>query len=755
VRRGRRAILAGNLAAATLLAALAGAQEPAAEPRQTSEPSTDVDAAAGPERNAYFGELHIHSSWSIDAYVFGTRIGPEDATRYAMGQPVAHSGGYDVKLAQPLDFTVVMDHSEYTGALTMANDPQSPLRKNAPFVANLLRFGTWADGMLLYKLLSVSIVKSMPITTLQGPDGAEHAWNQIAGIAEKYNRPGTFTTFPGWEWTSTPDYKNLHRIVFFKDAKRVSATEFSSIDSTRPEALWDWMAAQRKAGNDVIAITHNGNLSNGALYPRAIDSLGQPIDRAYAETRMRNEPVSEVAQVKGQSETTPFLSPDDELADFNVFVWLLLGAKGVPTDYGSYMRLALRDGIAMQGALGFNPYKFGMVAGSDSHSAASAYRQDDYFGEHGAIDDSVDKRLSSTKILNMDNREVCTAGLTGVWAEENTRQSIWDAIWRKETYATSGLRMKVRLFGGWAFDPAVFDQPDGQADWARVGYAQGVPMGSDLPAPSAQAPSFLLWAASDPTGPNLDRLQIVKGWAKDGQTFERVYDVAWSGDRTLDPATGKLPAIRSTADVSKGTYANTIGSTQLEKLWTDPDFDPSLDAFYYARAVLIPAPRWTTIQAVKQGMTPPDVVPPVVQDRAWSSPIWYTPSAEARRAGHPGTTVAALLREGAKPLDDAALQDTIVGKKIRVHNLVTGDWLEFLYDASGKRLVSPVDRKTRDAAIAGDRFFDREAAYEIHDGRIVTTLDGTPFEMTLYAFGDRYIAARSDEYGYANYEISF
>jgi len=206
VRRGRRAILAGNLAAATLLAALAGAQEPAAEPRQTSEPSTDVDAAAGPERNAYFGELHIHSSWSIDAYVFGTRIGPEDATRYAMGQPVAHSGGYDVKLAQPLDFTVVMDHSEYTGALTMANDPQSPLRKNAPFVANLLRFGTWADGMLLYKLLSVSIVKSMPITTLQGPDGAEHAWNQIAGIAEKYNRPGTFTTFPGWEWTSTPDY---------------------------------------------------------------------------------------------------------------------------------------------------------------------------------------------------------------------------------------------------------------------------------------------------------------------------------------------------------------------------------------------------------------------------------------------------------------------------------------------------------------------------------------------------------------------
>jgi hypothetical protein len=747
----QRVLLAGCCAVASLLAVLAGAQEPAGDETQSPGASAEIAATPSPDRNAYFGELHIHSSWSIDAYVFGTRIGPEDATRYAMGQPVVHPGGFEVELAQPLDFTVVMDHSEYTGALTMANDPQSPLREHAPIVANLLRFGTWADGMLLYKLLSVSIVRGMPITTLQGPYGAEHAWREVDRIAEKYNRPGTFTTFPGWEWTSTPDYKNLHRIVFFKDAKRVSASEFSSIDSTRPDALWDWMAAQRKAGNEVIAITHNGNLSDGALYPRKIDSFGKPIDRAYAETRMRNEPVSEVAQVKGQSETTPFLSPEDEFADFNVFVWLLLGAKGVPTDYGSYMRLALRDGIAMQGAFDFNPYKFGMVAGSDSHSAASAYRQDDYFGEHGAIDDTVEKRLSSTKILNMDNREVCTAGLTGVWAEENTRESIWDAIWRKETYATSGLRMKVRLFGGWEFDPAVSDQPD----WAAVGYAKGVPMGGDLPAPTAAAPSFLVWAESDPTGPNLDRVQIVKGWAHNGQSFERIYDVAWSGDRTPDPTTGKVPAIRSTVDISKGTYANTIGSKQLETLWTDPDFDPSLDAFYYARALLIPAPRWTTIQAAQQHVAPPDVVPPVVQDRAWSSPIWYTPSEEARRAGHPGTTVAALLREGAKPLDDAALENTIVGKKIRVHNLVTGQWHEILFDSNGKRIASALDQTSPDATAAGDRFFEHEAPYEIRGGRVVTTIDGIPFEMVVYAFGDRYIAARGDEYGFVNYEISF
>ncbi len=469
-------------------------------------------AQQNPERDALFGELHIHSGWSIDAYVFGTRLGPEDATKYALGQSAIHPGGFTVQLKQPLDFTVVMDHSEYTGALAMADDPNSPLRKNSPLVADLLRFGSWANGMDLYKLLSVSIVKDAPISVLQGPEVAGYAWKQIVKIADEYYQPGKFTTFPGWEWTSTPDYKNLHRIVFFKDAKHVSDSEFSSINSTNPEDLWKWMEGQRTAGNEVVAISHNGNLGDGTLYPRERTFFGKPVDKAYAEMRTRYEPVSEVYQVKGQSETTPRLSPEDEFADFGMFVWLLLGAKGVPTDYGSYMRLALRDGIAMQGAYGFNPYKFGMVAASDSHSAASAYRHDDYFGEHGTLDDTIEKRLSPLKHLNLDNRQVNPAGLTGVWAEANTRESIWAAIWRKETFATSGLRMRVRLFGGWGYDPNVLRQ----TDWAKSAYAIGVPMGGDLPAKKSGAPSFIVQADRDPTGPNLDRIQIVKGWAKNG-----------------------------------------------------------------------------------------------------------------------------------------------------------------------------------------------------------------------------------------------
>jgi hypothetical protein len=578
---------------------------------------------------------------------------------------------------------------------------------------------------------------------------AGYAWKQIAKIADTYYKPSKFTTFPGWEWTSTPDYKNLHRIVFFKDAAHVSPSEFSSLDSTDPADLWKWMDQQDAMGNDVIAITHNGNLSNGALYPRKLAWSGKPIDKSYAETRMRHEPVSEITQVKGQSETTPYLSPEDEFANFNVFVWLLLGAKGVPTDYGSYMRLALRDGIAMQGAFGFNPYKFGMVAASDSHSAASAYRQDNYFGEHGTYDDTPEKRLSPVKHLNMDNRQVNPAGLTGVWAEENTRESIWDAMRRKETYATSGLRMKVRLFGGWEYDAKVLKQKD----WVKIGYAKGVPMGSDLQEMKSKAPSFIVWSARDPSSANLDRIQIVKGWAKNGQTFEKIYDVAWSGNRKPDPVTGKVPPIGSTVNISKGTYKNTIGSRELKTVWTDPDFDQSLDAFYYARVLLIPTPRWTTIQAAQLGMVPPNVVPLTVQDRAWSSPIWYTPNAEARKAAKPGVTVAELKQKGAAALTDAQLKEMIVGKTVNVRNTVTGHHFEILYGTGGQRLITAVDGKTPEPHVMGDLMFDPETEYKIRDGQIVTYIGGTPFEVIIYKLGNKYLASRSDEYGYANYEV--
>lgn len=702
------------------------------------------------DRDAYFGELHIHSSYSLDAFVFGTKkLGPEDATKYAMGKPVTHPGGFEVQLPQPLDFTLVMDHSEYTGIFPLAEDPNSPFRKNEQLLAQTMRFGAWANGMDLYKALSITLLKDMPIAALQGPDVAGHAWKQIVGIADTYNQPGKFTTFPGWEWTATPDYKNLHRIVFFKDSKKASETEFSSIESTDPQALWKWMEEQRTQGNDVVAISHNGNLSDGALYPRRVNHDGQPIDKAYAEARMRNEPTAEISQVKGQSETTPLLSPEDEFADFNVFVWLLLGAKGVPTDYGSYMRLALRDGIAMQGAFGFNPYKFGMTAGSDSHSAASAYRQDNYFGEHGTMDDTPEKRLSPTKHLNMDNRQVNPAGLTGVWADENTRESLWAAINRKETYATSGLRMKVRLFGGWEYDPAVLKQKD----WVKSGYERGVPMGGDLPAARSKAPTFIVWAESDPTAANLDRIQIIKGWAKNGQSFEKIYDVVWSGDRKPNPATGKVPRIRNTVDISKGTYQNTVGAKDLQTVWTDPDFDPTVDAFYYARALLIPTPRWTTVQAAELGIVPPRVVPLTVQDRAWSSPIWYAPDAQARSATKPGLTVAELTKKGAIPLSDTQLKEKIVGSTVTVHNTVTGRRVEILYGINGQRLITAVDGQALAPGAMGDLVFDPQSEYKIDDGHITTYIDGTPFEVTVYKLGEKYLAARDDEYGYANYEV--
>ena len=699
-----------------------------------------------PDRDAFFGDMHIHTSWSVDAYVFGTRTGPQDAIRFAQGQPIEHPGGFNVQLKRPLDFMVVMDHSEYTGALALANDPASPFSKT--LLGKSLKLGSQVNAMGLYKLLAITIVKNMPIETLQGPEVAGWSWKKICEYADAAYQPGTFTTFPGWEWTSTPDYKNLHRNVFFKDPKRVSDQEFSSLDSTDPEDLWKWMDTQRAAGHDVMAIAHNGNLSDGVLYPREVTRTGRPVDQAYAETRMRHEPVSEISQVKGQSETTPSLSPDDEFADFNVFVWLLLGATGTPTDYGSYMRLALRDGIAMQGAYGFNPYKFGFNGASDAHSSLSSYRHDDYVGQHGLFDATAEQRLSPLKTLNMDNRQVNTASLTGVWAERNTREAIWAALRRKETYATSGMRMKVRLFGGWGFDKDVLKKKD----WAKTGYAQGVPMGGDLPAARSKTPSFIVWAAKDPDGANLDRIQIIKGWAKHGQSFEKVYDVAWAGKRKPDPATGKVPSIGHTVDLAKATYTNTIGAAELKAVWTDPDFDPSLDAFYYVRALQIPTPRWTTVHAAKMHVVPPETVPLTVQDRAWSSPIWYAPSAEARKAGTPGVTVAELKRKGAVALNDAQLKNLVVGKTVTVRNTVTGRRFELLFAAEGQRLVTAVDGKPPDLAVKGE-LLHGAPPYEIHNGSLFTEIGGTQFRVSVYKLDDKYVAARSYEFGYANYEI--
>ena len=644
-----------------------------------------ASAQGNPEREAYYGETHVHTSWSFDAYIFGNTItGPADAYKYAKGEPIKHPLGYDIKITTPLDWMGVTDHSEYVGTIRMANEPGSAISKLP--IAKELIVRTPADIQRIYLMLGDSMVAKKPIKELVSPEVAGTVWKENTEIADKANEPGKFTAFCSYEWTSTPNNRNLHRNVFFKDCAKLPEMPFSSLDSADPIDLWNWMDGQRKAGHELLAISHNANLSDGHMFPIDVDEKGRPIDAAWAASRDRNERLTEIKQIKGQSETHPLLSPNDEFANYELFNYLLGDPKGrVPTVPGSFVRQGLKDGIAMQDARGYNPYKTGFVGGSDSHNTGVPYRQENFFGGHARNDGTIKERMAGHMFAGLDVRLENPAGLTGIWAEENTRASLFEAMQRKETFATSGPRIKFRFFGGWTFaEDAKAEQsrefwkviPEWIKDrqWIKTAYAQGISMGGDLP-PQPQgkkAPSFAMWAVKDPTSGNLDRIQIIKGWSKSGQSFEKIYDVVWAGDGAPDPITGKVPPIGSTVDIQTAKYTNTIGNVELKTVWTDPDFDPSLDAFYYARVLEIPTPRWTTIQAAELGIPPPEIVPATVQERAWTSPIWFTPSAEARATASRGQTVANLTQEGAAALNDAQLKDLIVGKSAYVQNNVTG-----------------------------------------------------------------------------------
>ena len=477
---------------------------------------------------------------------------------------------------------------------------------------------------------------------------------------------------------------------------------------------------------------------------------------------MNNEPLSEITQLKGTSETHPSLSPNDEFASFEIFTFLLGGVQRAPKIHGSYIREAYQNGLGMQDARGYNPYKFGIVGASDTHDTAAAYDRSNYFGGHGLLDATAEARLSGKEALGATMDLLSVSGLGGVWAEENTR----DVDLRR--HAAQGdirhqrPRLQVRLFGGWDFSPDVLKQKD----WVKTGYASGVPMGGDLPQQQGKAPIFVVWAVKDPEGANLDRIQIVKGWTKSGQIFEKIYDVAWSGNRKLmrapiqnvlyGSAEPTLPPIGNTVDIKNATYKNTIGAVELKTLWTDPDFDPSLHAFYYARVLEIPTPRWTTYDANHLGVPPPGNVPATIQDRAWTSPIWYTPAADMRAKAPHGPTVADLTQRGAARLDDTQLRELIVGKTVAVHNTVTDQRFEITYAAGGRRMISSINGKAPDPEQMGDVMHPNSlgtAEYEIRDDRIVTMVEGTPFEVTVYRAGDKLVAARTNEFGYANYEV--
>jgi hypothetical protein len=742
--------------------------------------ATPLLAQPNPDKNAYFGETHVHTSWSLDAFAIGnTLTTPGDAYKYFMGEPIKHPLGYDVKIDTPLDFAGVTDHSEYAGVVQLANDPKSPVSK-IPQAQPLILKARTKEEMERVALYAINtLVPGPPVKALMSPEIAGATWKRNIELANLANQPGKFTAFCSYEWTSMPNNMNLHRNVFFKECSHVPVAPFSALDSYHPVDLWNWMDGQRKAGNELLAISHNANLSDGRMYPVDFDTEGRPIDAAYAASRTRNEPLVEMKQLKGTSETHPILSPNDEYASFEIMSVLLGNPPGrVPHIVGSYARQALKDGLALEETKGFNPYKFGFGAASDSHNTAVPYRQDNFFGGHSFTDGTPEVRMAGNLVGGFfDARTEGTAGLTGVWAEENTRASIFEGMKRRETFAVSGPHIKVRLFGGWQYTAAMLSDKD----WVKTAYAKGVAMGGDLPPAAGKAPTFMVWAVKDPTSGNLDRIQIVKGWAKNGQSFEKVFDVVWSGDRKADKWTGVVPSVGNTVDVENATYTNTIGAVELKTVWTDPEFDPSLHAFYYARVLEIPTPRWTTIQAKKLGMAPPDVVSPTLQERAWGSPIWYTPSAEARKSAKPGVTVADLAGKGAVALNDAQIKALIEQKSVWLQNNVTGEKYMVVYGALGRggatKPLTPSDAdyvtqqfpanqgqfqvryigKTVNQSLIGDSirasYLGASRTYTIAKGKIVTDIVGTPFEISVYKVGDKYVGARSNEFGYANYEI--
>ena len=710
-------------------------------------------AAPNPEREAFYGETHLHTSWSFDAFIFGdTKSSPEDAYNYAKGKPLKHALGYEMKITTPLDWMGVTDHSEYVGVIQQANTPGTPLSETE--LGKKLVVHDKADVQRIYLFLGGTMIENKPIAELVAPALASTVWDKNNAMADAANEPGKFTAFNSYEWTSTPDNANLHRNIFFKDGAKLPKMPFSSFDSQAPEDLWAWMDKQREQGIELLAISHNGNVSDGLMYPSEVDFKGRPIDKAWADARMRNEKLTEIKQIKGQSETHPLLSPNDEFANFEVLSYLLGDPQGkIPTIPGSYVRDALKTGLAMQDARGYNPYKTGIVGGSDSHNGAAPYRQDNFFGGHALEDGGLKERMAGHIFAGLDVRLINPAGLTGIWAEENTRASLFDGMQRKETFGTSGPRLKVRFFGGWEYDQKLLDG----RDWVQQAYAKGVAMGGDLPAGSGKSPSFVVWAVKDPTSGNLDRVQIVKGWAKNGQSFEKIYDVAWAGDRKPDYITGKVPPITSTVDVEKATYTNSVGKTELKTVWTDPDFDPSLDAFYYVRVLEIPTPRWTTIQAKELGMAPPQNVAATVQERAWSSPIWYTPTSADKASGPAGTTIASLKQQGVMPLDNASLSELIVGKNTWLKNIVTGSVFRIVWDKNGQRTVwniNPADDQPQHMGFAAqDSFQGLSTAYSITGSNVVEDFGDSPISWTAYKVGEKTLLARSDEFGFVNYEV--
>ncbi len=584
------------------------------------------EPAPAPERRAYYGAIHVHTGYSFDAFTNGTVTTPAKAYEWAQGKTIeGDKHGAKFTIRRPLDFYAVSDHAEFMGVFNQMSDPASPLSK-----LEVAKGVTSSDPNVALQTFA-QILRDMSAgkvdPRLNDPKINRAVWQEIVRTADQHYQPGRFTTFPAFEWTSNPNKRNLHRVVLFRDSKAVPDLVISAFDSEKPEDLWTWMELQRSKGSTLLAVPHNANASDGLMFAAA-DSYGKPFDETYIRNRVRNEPLYEITQIKGTSETHPDLSPNDEFAGFEQWDYTLSADAERPTQRaGSFARRALLDGLLLEAQGKGNPYKFGFIGDSDTHNAAASHEEFNYTGKF-ANEANREHRMKGLEGQPPGQaqqvREFSSGGLAGVWAESNTREAIFDAMMRKETFGTTGPHLTIRFFGGWEFGSADANS----ADFVRRGYSRGVAMGGELGAAAARkAPTFLIWAMKDPDSGNLDRIQVVKGWIDaEGAKREKVYDVAWSGDRRIG-ANGKLPAVGSTVDATKATYDNSIGSAELSAAWADPEFDPALHAFYYARVIEIPTPRWSTRDAVALGIEIPKGLPATIQERGWSSPIWYAPPA--------------------------------------------------------------------------------------------------------------------------------
>ena len=610
---------------------------------------------ANAKRNAYFGDLHVHTTYSFDAFAFGTLATPYDAYRYAKGGTIRHPGGFDMKLREPLDFYSVTDHAMFLGVMSAASNTTTDFSKldhvqelhnmNAPEKLN--------SGTIPQRIKAFSTFLQQTLTGVAKGDIdiemvnniTRNAWSDIIRAAEEFNDPGKFTTFVGYEYTSSSDDRgNLHRNVIFQGADKLPAMPFSRFHSQNPEGLWRWMDDLREQGIEAMAIPHNSNGSNGQMF-KLVDWADNPMDDDYADLRMRNEPLIEITQIKGTSETHPALSDNDEWANFEIMPFRV-ATNLFSEPKGSYAREALLNGLSFQDKGVANPYKFGFIGASDTHNGTTSDDEADYFSKAGLLDSNgvlrgavpISKETSEmlresggglVQIEEIDGNEYASggfdtwgaAGLTGVWAEENSREAIYASFRRKETFATSGPRMRIRLFGAFSFDSGMLND----REMLTRAYREGVSMGGDLLANGSEVPTLIVMASRDAASAGLQRLQVVKGWTVDGEHHEKVFDVACSDGGAIDPATYRCPDNGAKVDLSDCSITTGVGDPELKAVWKDPEFNSENRAFYYARVLENPTCRWSTWDAIRAGVAPRSDLQPTLQERAWSSPIWFVP----------------------------------------------------------------------------------------------------------------------------------